>query len=171
MALYEHMVMSRQDISPQQAEALNDTIKDLIEAGGGIVAKIEYWGLRNLTYRVKKNRKASLFPARHRRPPSAMVEGNGTSAVDQRRRAALADRPRRGTRPGTVARCSPAAIASANVTATHAPSTTQPSKRKDSDHMTDTTSAAPTPRHACRLRRRPAAVPFYRRRKVCPFSG
>ena len=68
MALYEHTVMSRQDISPQQAEALNDTIKDLIEAGGGTVAKIEYWGLRNLTYRVKKNRKAPLFPARHRRP-------------------------------------------------------------------------------------------------------
>ncbi|MGZ9098837.1 MAG: 30S ribosomal protein S6, partial [Brevundimonas sp.] len=41
MALYEHTVMSRQDISAQQAEALNDTIKGLIEAGGGTVAKIE----------------------------------------------------------------------------------------------------------------------------------
>jgi len=57
MALYEHVVISRQDISPQQAEALNDTIKALIEEGGGTVAKIEYWGLRNLTYRIKKNRK------------------------------------------------------------------------------------------------------------------
>ena len=57
MALYEHTVMTRQDISAQQAEALNDTIKDLIVAGGGSVAKIEYWGLRNLTYRIKKNRK------------------------------------------------------------------------------------------------------------------
>jgi small subunit ribosomal protein S6 len=57
MALYEHVVISRQDISPQQAEALNDTMKSLIEAGGGTVAKIEYWGLRNLTYRIKKNRK------------------------------------------------------------------------------------------------------------------
>ena len=35
MALYEHVVISRQDISPQQAEALNDTMKSLIEAGGG----------------------------------------------------------------------------------------------------------------------------------------
>ena len=58
MPYYEHVVMSRQDISPQQAEALNDTIKHLIEEGGGHIAKIEYWGLRNLTYRVKKNRKA-----------------------------------------------------------------------------------------------------------------
>ena len=57
MALYEHVVISRQDISPQQAEALNDTMKALIEAGGGTVGKIEYWGLRNLTYRIKKNRK------------------------------------------------------------------------------------------------------------------
>ena len=57
MALYEHVVISRQDISPQQAEALNDTIKEIVEAQGGSVAKIEYWGLRNLTYRIKKNRK------------------------------------------------------------------------------------------------------------------
>jgi small subunit ribosomal protein S6 len=57
MAYYEHVVIARQDISPQQAEALNDTLKELIEAGGGSVAKIEYWGLRNLTYRIKKNRK------------------------------------------------------------------------------------------------------------------
>lgn len=58
MALYEHVVITRQDISPQQAEALNDTLKSLIEEQGGVVAKIEYWGLRNLTYRIKKNRKA-----------------------------------------------------------------------------------------------------------------
>lgn len=57
MALYEHVIIARQDISAQQAEALNDTLKGLIEEGGGSVAKIEYWGLRNLTYRVKKNRK------------------------------------------------------------------------------------------------------------------
>ncbi|HTK35781.1 MAG TPA: 30S ribosomal protein S6 [Caulobacteraceae bacterium] len=57
MALYEHIVIARQDISPQQAEALNDTLKHLVEELGGHVAKIEYWGLRNLTYRVKKNRK------------------------------------------------------------------------------------------------------------------
>jgi small subunit ribosomal protein S6 len=57
MALYEHVVIARQDISAQQAEALNDQLKHLIEDQGGHVAKIEYWGLRNLTYRIKKNRK------------------------------------------------------------------------------------------------------------------
>jgi small subunit ribosomal protein S6 len=57
MAFYEHVVIARQDISPQQAEALNETLKTLIEEHGGHIAKIEYWGLRNLTYRIKKNRK------------------------------------------------------------------------------------------------------------------
>ena len=74
MALYEHTVMSRQDISAQQAEALNDTIKSLIEEGGGSVAKIEYWGLRNLTYRVKKNRKAHYSLLAIDAPPAAMAE-------------------------------------------------------------------------------------------------
>jgi len=58
MPYYEHVVMTRQDVSAQQAESLNDTLKALIEENGGTVAKIEYWGLRNLNYRVKKNRKA-----------------------------------------------------------------------------------------------------------------
>lgn len=57
MALYEHVVIARQDISPQQAEQLNEDMKTLIEGAGGHIAKIEYWGLRNLTYRIKKNRK------------------------------------------------------------------------------------------------------------------
>jgi small subunit ribosomal protein S6 len=57
MAYYEHVLIARQDISPAQAEALNDELKALIEAQGGHAVKIEYWGLRNLTYRIKKNRK------------------------------------------------------------------------------------------------------------------
>jgi small subunit ribosomal protein S6 len=57
MALYEHVLIARQDISAQQAEALNDHLKALLEEQGGKVAKIEYWGLRNLAYRIKKNRK------------------------------------------------------------------------------------------------------------------
>ena len=74
MALYEHVVISRQDISPQQAEALNDQLKALIEESGGSVAKIEYWGLRNLTYRVKKNRKAHYSLLAIDAPPAAMAE-------------------------------------------------------------------------------------------------
>ena len=57
MPAYEHVLIARQDISPVQAEALNEEMKALIESLGGHIAKIEYWGLRNLTYRIKKNRK------------------------------------------------------------------------------------------------------------------
>ena len=57
MALYEHVIIARQDISAQQAETLNEEMKALVEGLGGHIAKIEYWGLRNLTYRIKKNRK------------------------------------------------------------------------------------------------------------------
>jgi small subunit ribosomal protein S6 len=57
MAYYEHVLITRQDISPQQAETLNEELKALIEGQGGHIAKIEYWGLRNLSYRIKKNRK------------------------------------------------------------------------------------------------------------------
>jgi small subunit ribosomal protein S6 len=57
MPYYEHVLIARQDISPAQAEALNDELKNLIENLGGHIVKIEYWGLRNLTYRIKKNRK------------------------------------------------------------------------------------------------------------------
>src|SRR6201995_6092689 len=57
MPLYEHVVIARQDISAQQAEALNHQLKHLIEEQGGHIAKIEYWGLRNLSFRIKKNRK------------------------------------------------------------------------------------------------------------------
>ncbi|HVY33676.1 MAG TPA: 30S ribosomal protein S6 [Caulobacteraceae bacterium] len=74
MALYEHVIIARQDISPQQAEALNDTLKSLIEAGGGTVAKIEYWGLRNLTYRIKKNRKGHYSLLAINAPAAAVKE-------------------------------------------------------------------------------------------------
>ena len=74
MAFYEHVVIARQDISPQQAEALNDQLQTLIAENGGAVAKIEYWGLRNLTYRIKKNRKGHYSLLAIDAPPAAVKE-------------------------------------------------------------------------------------------------
>jgi len=74
MAFYEHVVIARQDISPQQAEALNDTLQGIITENGGSVAKIEYWGLRNLTYRIKKNRKGHYSLLALDAPPAAVKE-------------------------------------------------------------------------------------------------
>jgi small subunit ribosomal protein S6 len=57
MALYEHVFIARPDISPAQVESLTESIKTLIEEQGGKVGKTEYWGLRNLSYRINKARK------------------------------------------------------------------------------------------------------------------
>ncbi len=57
MAFYEHVLIARQDISPQQVDALIEDITRTIVDLGGKVGKSEYWGLRNLAYRVNKNRK------------------------------------------------------------------------------------------------------------------
>lgn len=58
MPLYEHVFLARQDMSAQQVEALTEQFKSVLEQGGGKVAKTEYWGVRPLTFRIKKNRKA-----------------------------------------------------------------------------------------------------------------
>ena len=58
MPLYEHVFLARQDASAQQVEELTATIKGVIEQMGGKVEKTENWGLRSLTYRMNKNRKA-----------------------------------------------------------------------------------------------------------------
>ncbi|PDT85291.1 30S ribosomal protein S6 [Sinorhizobium sp. BJ1] len=58
MALYEHVFLARQDITPQQVDALVEQYKAVIEANGGKLGRVENWGLKSLTYRIKKNRKA-----------------------------------------------------------------------------------------------------------------
>lgn len=63
MAYYEHVFIARQDMSPAQVEALTETLTKIVADNGGKIAKSEYWGLRNLQYKIKKNRKGhySLF--------------------------------------------------------------------------------------------------------------
>jgi small subunit ribosomal protein S6 len=57
MALYEHVFIARQDISEQQVEAITSQISNIVQEYKGTIGKSEYWGLRSLAYRVKKNRK------------------------------------------------------------------------------------------------------------------
>jgi small subunit ribosomal protein S6 len=57
LALYEHVVIARPDISNQQAEAILEEMKAILAENGGTVAKTEYWGLKNLSYRIRKHRK------------------------------------------------------------------------------------------------------------------
>ena len=118
MALYEHVFLARQDISGQQVEALVEQYRGVLEANGGKVGKVENWGLKTLTYRIKKNRKA-YYTLMNIDAPSAAVDEmerqmrfnedilryitirveeheDAPSAMMQKRD----DRPRRGDREG-----------------------------------------------------------------------
>jgi len=74
MALYEHTFLARQDISSQQAEALADQFKGILEENGGKVGKVENWGLRTAAYRIQKNRKCHYIHMNVDAPASALAE-------------------------------------------------------------------------------------------------
>lgn len=74
MALYEHVFLARQDLSQQQVDALVEQYKGVIAANGGSVGRVENWGLKSLTYRVKKNRKAHYSLLNLDAPPPAVAE-------------------------------------------------------------------------------------------------
>ncbi|MFQ5774525.1 MAG: 30S ribosomal protein S6 [Kiloniellaceae bacterium] len=74
MALYECVFIARQDISATQVEGLVERFTGIIEAGGGRVAKKEMWGLRNLAYRIKKNRKGHYALLNIEAPSEAVKE-------------------------------------------------------------------------------------------------
>ncbi len=57
MPLYECVLIARNDVTQQQVEGIADGIAGQLETEGGEVKKREYWGLRSLAYRIKKNRK------------------------------------------------------------------------------------------------------------------
>jgi len=74
MALYEHVFLVRPDVSGTQVDALVAQFKGVIEEGGGTVDKTEYWGLKSLTYRIKKNRKAHFTLLNITSAPPALAE-------------------------------------------------------------------------------------------------
>jgi small subunit ribosomal protein S6 len=74
MPLYEHVFMARQDVTAQQVEVLTDQYKEVIAANGGSVGKTEYWGVKSLAYRIKKNRKAHFTLMNIDAPPAALAE-------------------------------------------------------------------------------------------------
>ena len=74
MALYEHIVLARQDVTQQQVEALTEQIKSKIAALWGVVTKVEPWGVKSLAFRIKKNRKAHFTLLNIAAPSEAVVE-------------------------------------------------------------------------------------------------
>jgi len=74
MALYEHIYLARQDVSAQQVEDLTNAYSEIITSGGGQVTKSEYWGLKSLSYKIKKNRKAHYTLMNINAPHDAIAE-------------------------------------------------------------------------------------------------
>ena len=74
MPLYETVFIARQDIPAQEAEALAERFSGIVTEGGGSVARCEYWGLRTLAYRIKKNRKGHYTMLHIDAPSDAVSE-------------------------------------------------------------------------------------------------
>jgi small subunit ribosomal protein S6 len=74
MPLYEHVYLARQDVSAQQVEELTAQFTGVVEQMGGKVTKNEYWGVKSLTFRIRKNRKAHFTLLNIDAPPAALAE-------------------------------------------------------------------------------------------------
>jgi small subunit ribosomal protein S6 len=74
MPLYEHVYLARQDLSVQQVEELTAKLSAVITDAGGKITKSEYWGLKSLSYRIAKNRKAHLTLLNVDSPSAALTE-------------------------------------------------------------------------------------------------
>lgn len=74
MPLYEHVFLARQDASAQQVEELTAQLTGVIEGLGGKITKTEAWGVRSLTYRINKNRKAHFVMLNIDGPAAVVAE-------------------------------------------------------------------------------------------------
>ena len=83
MSLYENIFIARQDISGAQVDALADTFTQLVTDNGGEVKKREYWGVRSLAYRMRKNRKGHYVLLNIDAPPPAIAELERTMRINE----------------------------------------------------------------------------------------
>jgi small subunit ribosomal protein S6 len=83
MSFYENVFIVRQDISGAQVDALADDLTQLVADHGGEVKKREYWGLRNLSYRMRKNRKGHYVLMNIDAAPAAIAELERTMRINE----------------------------------------------------------------------------------------
>ena len=74
MPFYENVFIARQDVTAAQVEALTEQFAGIVTAQGGNVTKREYWGLKSLSYRVRKNRKGHYTLLNIDAPATAVIE-------------------------------------------------------------------------------------------------
>ena len=83
MALYECVLIARQDISAAQAEQLAEQFAQIVRDNGGEVSKTEYWGLKTLTYKIKKNRKGHYTLFNVDAPAAAIAEVERNMSINE----------------------------------------------------------------------------------------
>ncbi len=83
MPFYEHVYVARQDATPQAVEALTEELKGVLEANGGTLQSQESWGLRTLTYRIKKNRKGHYVLLNIDAPAKAVQEMERVQKINE----------------------------------------------------------------------------------------
>ena len=83
MALYENVFIARQDVPATQVEILTNQFAELVTAQGGTVSKKEYWGLRSLAFRIKKNRKGHYTLLNIDAPSAAVKELERTMSINE----------------------------------------------------------------------------------------
>src|SRR5215212_2806255 len=83
MPLYEHVFLARQDLAQAQVDALAENATKIITDNGGSVAKTETWGLRSLSYRIAKNRKAHYVMLELDAPAAAVAELERQTGINE----------------------------------------------------------------------------------------
>jgi small subunit ribosomal protein S6 len=83
VALYEHVFLARQDLSQAQVDALAATATEIVEAGQGKVTKTETWGLKNIAYKIKRNRKAHYVMLNIDAPAGVVAELERQTAINE----------------------------------------------------------------------------------------
>ncbi|MBA4161558.1 MAG: 30S ribosomal protein S6 [Novosphingobium sp.] len=83
MPLYEHTFLARQDLSQAQVDALAATATEIVEAGQGKVTKTETWGLKNIAYKIKRNRKAHYVLLNIDAPAGVVAELERQTAINE----------------------------------------------------------------------------------------
>jgi len=81
--LYEHVFLARQDLSQSQVDALAATATEIVEANDGKVTKTETWGLKNLAYKIERNRKAHFVLLNIDGPAGVIAELERQTAINE----------------------------------------------------------------------------------------
>ncbi len=83
MPLYEHVFLARQDLAQAQVDALAENATKIVESQEGKVTKVESWGLRNLAYKIAKNRKAHYVMLNIDAPAGTVAELERQTSINE----------------------------------------------------------------------------------------